>query len=88
MIERSSDNRLPLWLRIVALGVEKADDHVATFQLGELHRTLDPFDLGLSRSLVTRAIASGITYGMLAPGSNTRRLILVPGSLTTEVGNG
>lgn len=87
-VVRSKDQRLPLWLRIVALAVEEAQPDVlgltATFEHGELRKRLDPFDLGMAASSITRAVAAGINYGMLHPGSNTRTLHVVPGSLTIE----
>lgn len=88
MSTRSNDQRLPLWLRIVALGVEHAQPTTlgpaASFGHGELRRYLDPYDLGLPASSVTRAIAVGIDRGMLERGSNPRTLHLAPGPMTTE----
>lgn len=88
---RSADQRLPLWFRITALGVENQQrttvgNPVAVFAHGELRRRLDPYDLGLHASSVTRAIRSAIAYGLLERGSNTQNLYLVQGSMTTLLG--
>lgn len=86
--QRSLDVRLPLWLRVVALGVERAEPnvlgHAATFSHGEMRQQLDPQGLGLAPASVTRAIAAGVDRGLLHPGSNARALYLVPGALTFE----
>lgn len=84
---RSVDFRLPLWLRLTALAVELMEidtlgDHCATFGPGEL-RTMLSLDVEIAPSAITRAIRLAEDHGMLAPGSSTRCLRVIPGSLTT-----
>lgn len=84
---RSTDYRLPLWLRLTALAVEEMEvdvlgDLAATFAPGEL-RDLLRQGTELHPSAVTRAIRLAEDHGMLAAGSSTRCLRVIPGSLTT-----
>lgn len=84
---RSTDYRLPLWLRLTALAVEQAEidvlgAHQATFAPGELRELLTT-DTALTPSAITRAIRLAEDHGMLAKGSSARCLRVIPGSLTT-----
>lgn len=87
---RSADYRLPLWLRLTALAVEEMEPdvlggYVATFAPGELRGLLSQ-DTDLLPSAVTRAIRLAEDHGLLAPGSSSRCLRVIPGSLTTGPG--
>lgn len=87
MNARSSDYRLPLWLRVTALAVEEAEVDVlgqrqAEFAPGEVRDRLGG-GVDLHPTTITRAIRSAVRHGMLANGSSTRCLRVVPGSLTT-----
>lgn len=86
-VRRSTDTRLPLWLRLVALAVEQADgvELVAHFGPGELREALAGGG-ELQPASVTRAIRTAEAHGLLARGSSVRCLRLVPGSLTAVVG--
>lgn len=81
---RSTDYRLPLWLRLTALAVEEMhlEDHTATFESGELRELLAQGE-HLHYSAVTKAIRLAVDHGLLLKGSSTRCLRVIPGSLTT-----
>lgn len=81
---RSTDLRLPLWLRLVALAVEHDTQNrgVASFAPGQVRQLLDVEGLELHRASITRAIRRAEAYGFLGSGSSPRALIIVPGSLT------
>lgn len=84
---RSQDHRLPLWLRVTALAVEWMEPDVlgqqlATFGPGELRGLLST-DVRIEPSSITRAIRLAEDHGLLAPGSSSRCLRVIPGSLTT-----
>lgn len=84
---RSADYRLPLWLRLTALAVEEMEvdvlgTYTATFGPGELREMLAQGE-ALAHSSVTRAIRLAELHGLLAKGSSTRCLRVIPGSLTT-----
>lgn len=87
MSKRSTDPRLPLWLRLTALAVETAETDTlggqsAVFGPGEV-RTRLAAGLDLDPSAVSHAIRQAERRGLLAPGSSTRCLRVMPGSLTT-----
>lgn len=81
---RSTDYRLPLWLRLTALAVEEMDldAHTATFGPGEVRELLAQGEQ-LHYSAVTKAIGLAVDHGLLLKGSSTRCLRVIPGSLTT-----
>lgn len=86
---RSCDLRLPLWLRLAALAVERGEADVlgtvvAEFEPGEVRKILGR-GVSLAPSAVTRAVRLAESHGLLAPGSSVRCLRVVPGSLTTGV---
>lgn len=83
---RSEDYRLPLWLRLTALAVESAEvdvlgNHTALFAPGELRERLGG-GVQLHPTTLTRAIRGAVAHGLLAEGSSTRCLRVIPGSLT------
>jgi hypothetical protein len=85
---RSVDHRLPLWLRVTAIAVEESEidvlgTYTASFRPGELRELLAQGE-ALAHSSVTRAIRLAEQHGLLAKGSSTRCLRVIPGSLTTE----
>ena len=68
--------RLPLYLRVWLAGVHRADgEGVSTWVAGELRLTVDPTDTLRSQE-ISRAIASAVVRGLLAPGSRAHRLVL------------
>lgn len=83
MNTRSTDPRLPLYLRLTALAVERSDDNgKAVFQHGELRAALCLETVAVPSSRITEAVKAAVRAGFLEDGSSTRCLLLVPGSLT------
>lgn len=85
-VTRSTDTRLPLWLRLVALVVERydLDQDAARFAPGELRQLLNVTGVDLHPASLTRAIRTAEAHGFLVEKSTARVLRLVPGSLTYE----
>ncbi len=72
--DRAVDARLPLWLRIAAYAEAHADDHGhARLTTSELTTALGP----TTPSTISRAIATAVTVGWLAPTSSARCLVTI-----------
>lgn len=80
-VRRSADPRLPLWLRVVWAGLERAaagpgiEPVIVPWLPGELRATVDRSGLTAPKD-ISRAIATAKRYGLLDPGSCARVLVM------------